>query len=120
MGERDFIADRMVLPLVTAHLGGGACASRFFFPAEPAFESWERACPAMTSCQATALSRLTSSRGKPAPTISASGKHEILAHRLDHFPGAFHPRFDHEHIPCLQVLGLFTFRGDDAVAIEEG
>lgn len=49
-----------------------------------------------------------------------SGEDEILAHGLDHFPGAFHPRFDHEYVAGFQVLRLFAFRGDDAVAIEEG
>lgn len=57
----------------------------------------------------------------PGPGWSyKSGENEILAYRLNYFPSPFHSRFDHEHITRLQVLGLFTFRSDDAIAIEEG
>ncbi len=58
--------------------------------------------------------------GDRAGEVYKSGENEILAHGLDHFPGAFHPGLDHEHVTGLQVLRLFAFRGDDAVAIKEG
>lgn len=55
-----------------------------------------------------------------APCACESGEDEVLAHRLDHLPGAFHSWLDHEHVTCLEVLRFLAFRGDDAVAIEEG
>jgi hypothetical protein len=48
-----------------------------------------------------------------------SGEDKVFAHGLDHFPRSFHAWFNHEHITCFQVHGLFSFRGDDAIAIQK-